>query len=322
MMDSQFSELFGKFSQVRVLVVGDVMLDRYWWGTVDRISPEAPVPVVQLEHESLTAGGAANVAANIKGLGAVPVLVGTVGDDEEGNALRELLARAGIAPEFLVNSVKRPTTVKTRIVAHQQQVARIDREIKAPLASCDEERVWTMAAGLLESCQIVIASDYDKGLLTDGLLSRLITQSKLTGKQILIDPKGTDYRKYKQATILTPNKKEALEASGAENVSAAAQRLLDELALEAVLVTRGEEGMSIFSNDEAERELAARARHVYDVTGAGDTVIATLAVALGAGAKLRLAAEVANLAAGFVVEEVGTTAITLEKLQLADGDLA
>jgi rfaE bifunctional protein kinase chain/domain len=322
MMDSRISELFNNFSNIRVMVIGDVMLDRYWWGTVNRISPEAPVPVVQLQHESLAAGGAANVAANIKGLGAVPILVGTVGEDEEGKALRELLRRGGIAADFLVGSVSRPTTVKTRIVAHQQQVARIDREIKAPLAAGDEERVWTMAADLVESCDIIVASDYDKGLLSENILSRLITQGRLSGKHILIDPKGTDYRKYKQATVLTPNKKEALEASGEEEVSAAARRLLGELGLAAVLVTRGEEGMSIFVPDQGERKLAAQARHVYDVTGAGDTVIATLAVALGAGAELTLAAEVANLAAGFVVEEVGTTAITLEKLQLADGYLA
>lgn len=313
-MSLELTKVLENFSKVKVLVVGDVMLDRYWWGSVTRISPEAPVPVVNLEKESLLAGGAANVAANIKGLGATPYLVGIIGDDEAGKLLKKTVEGLNITSEFLFTVETRPTTLKTRIVAHQQQVARIDQENIYPLSNKEEESLWGIIKLIVHEIDVVIISDYNKGLLSENLLQRLITLTKKENKPILVDPKGKDYQKYRNATILTPNRKEALESSQQAIVVQAGETLLSELELEALIITQGEDGMTIFEKGKAPIHLEALARHVYDVTGAGDTVIGTLAVGLGASTDLVTAAKIANIAAGFVVEEVGTTVITYEKL--------
>jgi len=312
-------EFLNKISKVRILVIGDVMLDRYWWGNVNRISPEAPVPIVNLEKISLTVGGAANVAANIAGLGAEPFLVGVIGNDSESDLIVANLTEKNVSTDFLVQSKERLTTVKTRIIAHNQQIARIDQEIKDDLNVADEKNVWEHTKKLLGQVEIVIVSDYGKGVITNNLLSRLITTCKSQGKSVLIDPKGKNYAKYKGAAMLTPNRFEVAEACGLEHynqtlIEESGHKLLSELSLKYLLITQGEDGMTLFEQNRKAVHLPVESRNVYDVTGAGDTVIACLAVSMGAGADFLEAANLANRAAGLVIEQVGTTAISMEML--------
>ena len=315
-------KILDKFAGARVIVVGDVMLDRYWWGSVTRISPEAPVPVVRMERTSLAAGGAANVAANIAGLGATPVLLGAVGDDDESLLVPDVLSEVGVSPGHLVTISGRPTTVKTRIIAHSQQVARIDQESDAPLSANVENAVLEKFKALVTDCDAVVVSDYAKGLLTERIVSEIISISKGRNIPVLVDPKGKDYSKYSGATLITPNRREAADACGLEEndqqmVDLAGNQLLMQLGMQSVLITQGEDGMTLFRKDSEPYHLNTVARDVYDVTGAGDTVIGTLAVAVAAGAELDQAADIANLAAGLVVEQVGTTAISFPELQEA-----
>lgn len=317
------------FSKVKVLIVGDVMLDRYWWGQVSRISPEAPVPVVNLENTSLSVGGAANVAANVAGLGAQAFLVGVVGDDDDARLFPNLLNESNVSADFLIKIPTRRTTVKTRVIAHSQQVVRVDQETKQSLSSKEEEKVWNAAKNLIKNTDAVIISDYAKGVLTKNLLKRLITTAKAENKFILVDPKGKDFSKYRGASVLTPNQKEAVEACGLEEASESAVEksgieLLKKLSLEAVLITQGEKGMRLFQKNRETTHLNSLARKVYDVTGAGDTVIAGLAVASAAGMNFYEAAKLANIAAGLVVEQIGTTAISIEMLRasLADENIS
>lgn len=308
-----------KFSNVKVLVVGDVMIDRFWWGEVTRISPEAPVPIVNLTRTSTVPGGAANVAANVAGLGAECFLVGVVGEDKEAEILPEIFSNINVSDKFLFKSAHRPTTVKTRIIAHSQQIARIDQEKKTPLNTFEEKKIWQTILDLLEKIQIIVLSDYGKGVLTDDLIARLITYGNENGKFVLIDPKGKDFKKYKGATVLTPNRFEAVEVCRMEDTSAefverAGVELMSELSLKSLLITQGEAGMTLFQNGLKPLRLAASARQIYDVTGAGDTVIACLAVALGCGMSFAQAAKLSNIAAGLVVEQIGTTAVTIKML--------
>jgi D-beta-D-heptose 7-phosphate kinase/D-beta-D-heptose 1-phosphate adenosyltransferase len=310
------------FSKVKVLVIGDVMLDRYWWGSVHRISPEAPVPVVHLKETSLVAGGAANVAVNIAGLTAKPILVGMIGDDREAELLPAVLNDSKISAEYLIKLPNRQTTVKTRVVAHSQQIVRIDQESKLTLKISEEDSIWERIKELIKTVDLIIVSDYNKGFLTENLLKRLITTAAINCKFVLVDPKGKNYNKYCGATILTPNLKEIAEACGMDDakpdiIEKAGRKLLTALKLKALLITRGEEGMTILEKNEKSIHMAARARKVYDVTGAGDTVIATLAVALGAGLTLAESSNAANIAAGIVVEQVGTSAISFTELSNA-----
>ena len=313
-------EFLNKFAGLKVLIVGDVMLDRYWWGSVSRISPEAPVPVVNLEKTSLVAGGAANVAANVAGLGASPYLVGVVGDDSEADFFPEILNSNNISSDFLVKTAARRTTVKTRIIAHSQQIVRLDQESKMNLTVEQEEKVWAVIENLLDEMQIIIVSDYGKGVVGENIASRLITTGKLKGKKIIIDPKGKNYQKYQGATMLTPNRFEAAEVFHLEDheprtIENAGKRMIDEFSLDAMLITQGEAGMTLVNDKNETYHLPVTARKVYDVTGAGDTVIACLATAVGAGANYLEAAKFANVAAGLVVEQIGTTAITLPMLE-------
>lgn len=315
-------ETLGDFSKIKVLIVGDVMIDRYCWGSVERISPEAPVPVVRLKNTTLVAGGAANVAANVAGLGAQPFLVGIVGADEEAKLFPDLLSKLGINPTFLAEIKGRPTTVKTRIMAHSQQVARIDQESNLEITPHEVEKLWSKIDKFLNKIDIVIVSDYAKGFLTAELLMRLITSAKAKNKIVLVDPKGKNFGKYKNADILTPNQREVSEACGIEKADCESLekyggKLLSELKLKSLLVTRGEDGMMLLESGKKTLLLNALARNVYDVTGAGDTVIATLAVALAAGSQLADAAKLANIAAGLVIEQIGTTAIKYEILRAA-----
>lgn len=313
-------KLIEKFKDVKVLVYGDVMLDQYWWGTVDRISPEAPVPVINLERKSLVLGGAANVAANITSLSAKTILFGAIGNDQEGKDLPKILKSVNISADNLFTFENRKTTTKTRIIGHNQQIARIDQETINKLSENEEEIVFQRLEEQIKNCDIILISDYAKGFVTDFQVMRLITLANKNKKIILVDPKGKNYSKYKFSSVLTPNHKEALAAtkfdsSDDKTIEAIGSKMLEELKLDALIITRGEKGMSLFQKGKDIQNLKASARKVYDVTGAGDTVIATLAVAIGAGATFVEAATLANIAAGLVVEEIGTTVIDLKKLK-------
>ena len=311
---------FDKFAKTNILVIGDVMLDRYWWGSVGRISPEAPVPVVRLDKTTLSAGGAANVAVNISGLGARPDLIGIVGVDGEAEALKQILTSRGVDPSELLGIEYRPTTVKTRVIAHNQQVVRIDQEPDIRIEMEIEERLKERIKTLIPAADAIVLSDYSKGVLTDRLLSSTIGFARSEGKPVLVDPKGKDYTKYAGAALITPNRREAAEAcnlseTSSDVVATAGKRLLEELDIDAVLITQGEEGMTLFRRETAPTHFPAAARKVYDVTGAGDTVIAALATAVGAGSNLDAAIRVANAAAGLAVEQVGTTAVTVDEVR-------
>lgn len=295
------------------------MLDRYWWGKVTRISPEAPVPIVHLHKSTYTVGGAANVAANIAGLGAETILIGLLGKDEDAKYFCESLRKANVSDEHLIYSEDRPTIVKTRVIAHSQQMVRIDQEEVKELDEANQESVYNKLLNVIDEVQVIILSDYAKGFLAMDLISKIIKLAIEKEKLVLVDPKGKDYRKYKGATLLTPNKKEAFEACNIDEnspdwINKAAEELISKIDLKAVLITQGEEGMSLFLNNGEFQHFPASAREIYDVTGAGDTVIATLAVSLGAGESLEKASEIANIAAGLVVEQVGTTTIKYNDL--------
>lgn len=310
------------FANTRILVVGDVMLDRYWWGSVKRISPEAPVPVVELTNCTYSGGGAANVATNVAGLGAKSVLLGVVGSDNEASLLRNHLVSAGVVADYLQSVPGRPTTVKTRVVAHHQHVARVDHEVNQPLDSESEKAVLSKLSTLIDEADTVIVSDYAKGLLTTGFLAELMTLAAGANKNVLVDPKGKSYARYRGATMITPNRIEAAEACNLDPhstdiIERAGGQLMRELEVAAVLITQGEAGMTLFRRDQQPKHFETEARNVYDVTGAGDTVIATLATAIGAGADLETATRLANTAAGIVVEQVGTSSISLEQLRHA-----
>ncbi|MFN6960833.1 MAG: D-glycero-beta-D-manno-heptose-7-phosphate kinase [Rhodocyclaceae bacterium] len=297
----------------RVLVVGDVMLDRYWFGEVSRISPEAPVPVVKVERTEERPGGAANVARNIAALGAKAILLSVVGADEAGAALARLLTDAAIDAS-LHEDAQLSTTVKLRVIGRQQQLLRIDFEnwpthevLQAKLAEF-EARV--------PHCDVVILSDYGKGGLTH--IAAMIERARALGKPVLIDPKGDDYARYAGASIITPNRAELREVVGRwrdeKDLAERVAQLRADLGLEAVLLTRSEEGMTLFTAEGTMYE-PAQAREVYDVSGAGDTVIATLAVMLASGVSLFEAMRLANRAAGIVVGKLGTATCSLEELK-------
>jgi len=297
----------------RVLVVGDAMLDRYWYGEVDRISPEAPVPIVKIDHEEERAGGAANVARNAAALGAHVTLLSVVGADEPGARLEALLKRGRVHPQ-LHHDRGIKTTVKLRVIAgRKQQLLRVDFETPPShevLASKlrDFKRI-------LGDVDVVILSDYGKGGLAH--IVRMISMARRAGKTVLVDPKGDDYSRYRGATLITPNRAEFRQVAGGWNgereLTERAQKLRRKLGVQALLVTRGEEGMTLFE-DGMRFHVRTQAREVFDVSGAGDTVIATLAVALAGGARMREAVRLANRAAGIVVGKFGTAVVTPEEL--------
>jgi len=296
----------------RVLVVGDVMLDRYWYGAVDRISPEAPVPVVRVTREEERGGGAANVAGNIAALGAQASLLAVVGDDEASQHLEALLAKTGIQTHF-GRDAELKTTVKLRVIGRQQQLLRMDFE-NTPKNRVLADQTARFAA-LLAAQDAIIFSDYGKGSLAQ--VGDMIAQARVAGKPILIDPKGSDYARYQNATVITPNRSEMQEVVGAwsseEELRSKAHALRAGLHLEAVLVTRSEEGMTLF-DDRGELHVSAQAREVFDVTGAGDTVIGTMAALVGAGLTLREALPWANRAGGIVVGKFGTATVSYQEL--------
>lgn len=316
-MDS--NEVLNRIAGARVLVVGDIMLDRYWWGPATRISPEAPVPVVAMRRETHVLGGAANVAANAFGLGAKVHLAGVVGTDHAADDFFSVLGDKGISRAAVVANTHRPTTVKTRIIANGQQVARVDQESTDLISDEIERELASLIAGVIGEVDVVVLSDYAKGVLSDGLLRSTISTAKHAGKKILVDPKGRDFSRYAGADIITPNQREAMDAFGLSdgcetNLIEAGRRARAELSVGSILVTRGEHGMLLIGADEQPFTLDAGARNVFDVTGAGDTVIASLACCLAAGVTIEEAVRFANSAAGIVIQHVGTTAISRELL--------
>ncbi len=301
-----------KISKARVLVVGDAMIDRYWYGAVDRISPEAPVPVVRITREEERIGGAANVASNVVALGGQASLLTVVGDDDASHKLEALVAGTGITPHFGRDPTLR-TTVKLRVIGRQQQLIRLDFE-NTPKSEVLSSQTETFRA-LVQSHDAVLFSDYGKGGLSH--VSDMIAHARAASKPVLIDPKGSDYSRYSHATVITPNRAELQHVVGdwrdEDELRAKAQKLRTELGLQALLLTRSEEGMTLY-DDQGELHVNAQAREVFDVTGAGDTVIATMATLVAAGLSLREAMPLANRAGGIVVGKFGTATVSYAEL--------
>jgi D-beta-D-heptose 7-phosphate kinase/D-beta-D-heptose 1-phosphate adenosyltransferase len=322
-MKRNYKKILGRISGKRLAIVGDCMVDRFLWGKVERISPEAPVPVVRLEKETVKLGGAANVASNIRSLGAEPILFGVLGPDEAAEILQSLLNERGIPSEGMVSLTGRPTTLKTRIIAHHQQVVRADAEDDSPLKSEQQQKLLQRVEDLGPFDGIIL-SDYGKGIFTQKTLERIIDFARATTTPITVDPKNGDFRKYRGVTSLTPNQREAELACGLSitdqhSIAEAGRQILARTESAAVLITRGEHGMALYESDGSSHHLPTEATEVFDVTGAGDTVIATYTAALVAGASFLQAANLANHAAGVVVRELGTAAISTSDIAEAMG---
>lgn len=308
--EDRLHEIFASLGQKFVAIVGDIMLDRYIWGEVTRISPEAPVPVVDVKKESMHMGGASNVALNIRSLGAQPVLFGAVGDDANAGDLRRLCTEAEILTDFIVVDEARPTTVKTRIIAGSQHVVRIDNEDRHSISPGAVQKLAEMLDTHLTSIHAIILQDYNKGVLGESLIQRVLSVAIKRGIPVLVDPKYHHFFAYQGVTVFKPNRKETEDALGIrlrneEDFSRAANLLHDRISCENILLTLGEHGMLLCQKDGTTVRIPTRARKVADVSGAGDTVIATLAAAVASGASVVEAAHLANFAGGLVCEEVG-----------------
>jgi rfaE bifunctional protein kinase chain/domain len=306
----------------RVLVVGDVMLDEFLWGRVARISPEAPVPVVEITSQTFHLGGAANVACNVRSLGGQAVVAGVVGRDPAGQRLREALVRSGVEDAMAFDDQGRPTTHKTRIIAHHQQVVRADREETDEIGAALEDALGDAIRRAARGAGAIVLSDYQKGMVTRRLMKKVLDAARREGVPLLIDPKVRHFALYRGAAVVTPNQMEAEQATGvrirdAAGLHEAGRRILSTLRCRAALITRGEHGMALFEREKKPVEIPTTARQVFDVTGAGDTVIASLALALAAGATLPEAAMLANYAAGVVVGKIGTATVSPEEVLAA-----
>ncbi|HEY7183895.1 MAG TPA: D-glycero-beta-D-manno-heptose-7-phosphate kinase [Blastocatellia bacterium] len=330
MMDYQRAQqIVGKFPDLRIVTVGDLMLDEFIWGQARRISPEAPTPVVEVKRETWHPGGAANVVSNLLELGARAIPIGVVGADDAARLLRDRFAERNAGIDGVITDASRPTTRKTRVVAHSgrqyQQIVRADREDRSPVSDVVEDRIIAAFNQSISNADAVIVSDYDKGLLTPRVLRALIESARSRTKMVCLDPKIRNFSLYREVDVITPNQSEAERASGVEitdelSLGAAARRIRELTECKNVLITRGELGMSLLGpkdDDEEMTHIPTTAREIYDVTGAGDTVIATLALALAAGAGLNEAAIIANHAAGVVVGKVGVTAVSRDELLAA-----
>jgi D-beta-D-heptose 7-phosphate kinase/D-beta-D-heptose 1-phosphate adenosyltransferase len=312
--------VIARFPRVRVLVAGDLMLDHFIWGTVERISPEAPVPVVRVTAESRRLGGAANVMHNVRALGGRVLACGVIGGDAAGRQLLADLHRLGVDATGVVRSSGAATTRKTRIIAHQQQVVRLDREDAAQGDGRAAARARGFLLANIARADVVVISDYGKGVVTPALLAALGALRARRPFPLVVDPKRLNFAHYRRPSLVTPNRDEASQAAGIEirderSLARAGAALLERWQAEAVLITRGEQGMSLFIPGAPARHFPTAARQVYDVTGAGDTVIAACALALGAGASLETAAVLANHAAGIVVGEIGTATVSAAQLK-------
>jgi len=316
------SAVLRHFPGQRILVIGDVILDRYWWGEASRLSPEAPVPVVRKQRSTVRPGGAANTAANLAALGATPYLVGLVGTDRESAELRGALLDCGVAADFLISENARPTTTKTRVIAAHQQIVRVDEEDIAPISGEAERRALEVIAERLESASAVVISDYAKGFLTPSLLNFVTAVAGRAGKRVFVDPKGADYTRYQGCFLMKPNRLELSILTGwparnHEETLAAGNRLSAAMPGAMILVTEGADGMTLFADSRPVEHLASAPRQVYDVTGAGDTVLATVSLAISAGASYRDAMELASEAAAIAIGTMGTAIVRLAQLETA-----
>ena len=309
------------FRKTRILVVGDIVLDHYIWGNVSRISPEAPVPVVRVTRENMLLGGAANVVNNIYALGGVVSVCGVIGHDEAGSRLLHLLHTQGLLTDGLIVDSSRPTTIKTRIIAHSQQVVRFDRETKERVGRDTHKRIFDFVKQRInEGLDALVLSDYCKGVVTRELVRDIVRLAKKNKVIVSVDPKVSHFGIYSGVTILTPNINEAsigskIEIDNEQSLLKAGALLLKRLKCDAVLITRGEQGMSLFEQGGRVTHIPTVAREVFDVTGAGDTVIGTLTLAMAAGASKVDAARISNYAAGLVVGVVGTATVKPEELK-------
>ncbi|MFH1688466.1 MAG: D-glycero-beta-D-manno-heptose-7-phosphate kinase [bacterium] len=316
----RIDNICNRLGKARILILGDIMLDEYLFGSVSRISPEAPVPVVEITADKLLIGGAANVAANIRTLGDEPILIGAIGDDEAGGKLAQLLSWRGISDDSIVKDPTRRTTIKTRVIAHSQQVVRADREDRHSLNQASKQIVLDNFMSQADNIGAVIISDYGKGVITEELLLEVIDVCVKRDIFIAVDPKETNFFNYKRVSLITPNHHEAGFAYGRRIVSEddlheVGNGLLQKLEARSILITRGADGMSLFQRDNEPTHIPTFAREVYDVTGAGDTVIATFVSAVCAGADLIEASMVANAAAGITIGEIGTASVSASQLQ-------
>jgi D-glycero-beta-D-manno-heptose-7-phosphate kinase len=315
----KLNNLKRKFIGKRVAVIGDLMLDSYFRGTVGRISPEAPVPVVEIESEFNRFGGAMNVAYNILTLGGIPIPIGVIGNDNEGKVFRSLMHETGISLRGIVVDKNRPTTTKTRVIANKQHVVRIDREKTTRISTQTEKKILELLKKEIKRLDAIILEDYNKGVMTSSLIKKVI---ELAGKEniiVTVDPKFNNFFLYQGTTVFKPNRKEIEDAFGIrmtspEDITNAGYKILEKLNCKYALLTLGEEGIALFEKDKPERRLPTKAQKVSDVSGAGDTVISTLTMALTAGADIYDAAFLANYAGGLVCQEVGIVPIELTKL--------
>ncbi|MBW1729868.1 MAG: D-glycero-beta-D-manno-heptose-7-phosphate kinase [Deltaproteobacteria bacterium] len=311
-----------KFSNARILVIGDIILDKYIWGKVSRISPEAPVPVVEVKEETQMLGGAANVAHNLASLGASPILCGVLGNDGNGHELLSMIEDLGLRTDGIVMERGRPTSIKSRVIAHSQQVVRFDRESKAPINEGSLATILEYVEHVAGKLDVVLVSDYGKGVVSSRLMEGLKVLLGAKEVPIAVDPKIGNFACYKGVHVITPNHHEAgaycrFSIEDQEGLVKAGHMLLEELKCEAVLITQGKKGMTLFEREGLITHIPAVAKEVYDVTGAGDTVIATLCLGMAAGLDLVSSAVIANFAAGIVVGQVGTSAVRADQLQMA-----
>jgi rfaE bifunctional protein kinase chain/domain len=316
---NRLESLFKAFDRQTIMVVGDLMLDRYMWGSVRRISPEAPVPVVDIESESVRFGGAANVIHNIKTLGADVIPVGVIGKDSSGETLKALFREKGFSCEGVLEEGTRPTTVKTRVIAHNQHVVRTDREIRHGISKPLQDRLLSFIRSRIGEVDGVILEDYNKGLLMPQFIRAIVQLARERKKKVLVDPKFDHFFDYKNVTLFKPNRKEVSERLGVRmdtdaDLEKTGRKLMSKLQCEALLITLGEKGIALFEPDGSWTQVPTKAVKVHDVSGAGDTVIATMAVALTSGATLQEAATLANHGAGLVCGEVGIVPVEKERL--------
>ncbi len=310
------------FARIRVLVIGDLMIDEYLWGDVDRISPEAPVPIVAVQRESHTLGGAGNVINNLTAMGAKVMAVGTAGTGRAGKMVFEHLEKKGVKTDGIVSEPDRPTTRKTRVIASNQQVLRIDKEVRREISAETLERLTSAIHEKIARSDVIIISDYDKGLVTRDLVARTVDAAKKKNIPVLADPKSRDFTKYTGVSLLTPNRKEAgiavnMPLETDEDLALAGHQILSRTDIERLIITCGKDGMVLFQGSQAPFTIASEARQVFDVSGAGDTVISLLGLGLAAGATFRESAALANAAAGIVVGKVGTATASIQELAQA-----
>lgn len=319
MTKERLEELKNNFVGKKIAVIGDLMLDGYFWGDVSRVSPEAPVPVVEVDNEFFRFGGAANCALNIQKLGGTPIPVGIIGNDSDGKIFNDLMQDVNIDQKGIILDSTRPTTTKTRVIAGNQHVVRIDKESKEYISHEIEQKIISFIKNEIENLDAIILQDYNKGVLTESLIKTIISLANENNKIVSVDPKFINFKSYQGVTIFKPNKKETEDVLGLriitdEDISFAGNELLKELNAKYVLLTLGEKGIALFEKDKKEIRIPTKARKVADVSGAGDTVISTITHALSSGASIEEAAYIANYAGGLVCEEVGIVPIDIDKL--------